>query len=84
MRAHVDGRQTHLGYSDFLVPDNIQPIDRSVGVGNGKFIGHVANGMSRADLVQRWKAGEFPHLNKTIALNALSYAGRGSMEGETA
>lgn len=24
------------------------------------------------------------HLNKTIALNALSYAGRGSMEGETA
>lgn len=33
-----------------------------------------------------WAPALRPHLgvNKTIPLNALSYAGRGSMEGETA
>lgn len=79
MRAHVDRR--HLGYGDLFPPDNRGTIDNSVGQGNGRFLGHVANGMARAELVRRWKAGEFPDLNAEIARQALSQPVL-SMKGE--
>lgn len=60
---------------------DIAQIDRSVGTGNGKFLGHIANGASRADMERRFKAGEFPDLNPLIAQYAMSHAGMGKNEG---
>jgi len=51
-------------------------IDRAIGKGNGMFLGHVANGMTRAELERRYRAGEFPDLNPMIAAHALKEAGR--------
>lgn len=52
-----------------------RPIDRNVGVGNGRFLGHVANGMPRAELVKRWQDGEFPDLHEGLAQSAMSEMG---------
>lgn len=53
----------------------IAPIDKTVGVGNGRFLGDVANGMSRAKLIERWKAGEYPDLHDGLAKEALATRG---------
>ena len=34
------------------------PIDRTIGTGNGKAIGHIANGETPDQIRERWKAGE--------------------------
>lgn len=59
----------------------IAAIDNTVGTGNGRFIGMVANGTSRSEMVRRWKLGEFPDLNPLIAQYAMSHAGMGRNEG---
>jgi hypothetical protein len=52
-------------------------IDRTIGVGNGTFLGLVAAGTSRAELVRRWKAGEFKDLHEPLARDAMAWAGMG-------
>ena len=42
-----------------------------VGEGNGRFLGHVANGLPRAEIVRRWKAGEYPHLHEPLARHVM-------------
>lgn len=38
-----------------------------VGEGNGRFLGHIANGLPRAEIVRRWKAGEYDPLHSGLA-----------------
>lgn len=83
MRACVDRRQGHLSYGAMAgldLPEGRGTIDRSVGVGNGRFLGYVANGMSRAELEERFKAGEFPDLHRELAKDATQQAGMGTRE----
>jgi hypothetical protein len=47
-------------------------IDRTIGVGNGRFLGHVANGMSRVQIEKNWRAGMYSDLNETLAKTAMS------------
>lgn len=56
----------------FDVPE-IAPIDKTVGVGTGRFLGDVANGMRRAELVKRWRDGLYPDLNEALAKEAIQF-----------
>lgn len=49
----------------------IAPIDKTVGAGNGRFLGDVASGMSRAELVNRFRNGEYPDLHPGLAKEAM-------------
>jgi hypothetical protein len=57
-------------------------IDRTIGVGNGTFLGHVANGMPRAQIVQNWRDGRYPDLNPTLARHSLQERGDGMQTTE--
>ncbi|MCW1431383.1 hypothetical protein [Novosphingobium sp. JCM 18896] len=57
----------------FLPFVRIEPIDRTVGIGNGKFLGDVANGMRRSELEKRFRAGEYPDLHSGLAKEAMKY-----------
>lgn len=50
-------------------------IDRTVGRSNGLFLGYIATGMTREELVRRWKSGEFPELHEGLAKQAMADAG---------
>lgn len=56
---------------DLLTP----PPATKVGESNGRFLGYVANGMSRSEIEQRWKDGEFPELHHGLAASAIKEAG---------
>lgn len=47
-------------------------IDKTVGQGNARFLGDVANGIPRAELIERWKEGLYPDLHGGLAKEALS------------
>lgn len=50
----------------------IDAIDKTVGTGNGRFLGDVANGMSREELVKRWREGMYPDLHAGLAQEAMA------------
>lgn len=50
-------------------------IDRTVGRSNALFLGYIATGMTREELVRRWKANEFPELHEGLAKQAMADAG---------
>ena len=52
-------------------------IDRTIGVGNGTFLAHVATGMSRDELVKNWREGRYPDLHEPLARDAMAWAGMG-------
>lgn len=51
------------------------PPATKVGESNGRFLGYVANGMSRAEIEQRWRDGEFPELHPGLAKDAMAACG---------
>ena len=53
----------------------IQPIDRNVGTGNGKALGHIYNGESADQLRARWKAGELKGADPEIIRANLAFRG---------
>lgn len=53
-----------------------EPIDQTVGVGNGRFLGDLANGLSASELRTNWKAGKYPGLWDQLAKDNLSFSGR--------
>ena len=53
------------------MPPDLFKVPAPPGQGNGKFLGDVANGMSRADLIRRWKNGEYPDLHEELARDAM-------------
>lgn len=53
------------------MPPDLFSVPARVGEGNGKFLGHVAIGMSREELIRRWKAGEYPYLHEGLAKDAM-------------
>jgi hypothetical protein len=53
------------------MPPDLFTVSNPVGLGNGKFLGDVANGMSRDELIRRWKAGEYPDLHEGLARDAM-------------
>lgn len=50
----------------------IAPIDKTVGVGNARFLGDVANGIPRAELIERWRSGHYPDLHEGLAREAMA------------
>lgn len=53
------------------MPPDLFKVPARMGEGNGKFLGDVANGMSREELIRRWKAGEYPDLHEGLAKDAM-------------
>jgi len=58
-------------------------IDRTIGQGNGRFLGDVANGITRAALEQNFRDGRYPDLNTALATFSTTQAGL-TTRGETA
>ena len=52
------------------------PPDRTIGKSNGQFLGHLANGKSRAELLAMHQRGELPGLNTDIAKDNLKFKNR--------
>ncbi|WP_157088935.1 hypothetical protein [Novosphingobium capsulatum] len=42
-----------------------------VGLGNGNFLGDVALGIDRDEMVRRWKRGDYPDLHPELAKYAM-------------
>ncbi len=47
-------------------------IDKTVGQGNARFLGDVANGIPRAELIERWRSGHYPDLHEGLAREAMA------------
>ncbi len=60
----VDGRHDWcFGMTD-LFGTRIAPKPRiRAGDGNGRFLGHLANGMPKAEILRNIEAGEYPYLH---------------------
>jgi len=58
-------------------------IDNTIGQGNGRFLGDVANGATRACLEQNFRDGRYPDLNTALATFSTTQAGL-TTRGETA
>ena len=57
-------------------------IDRTIGQGNGRFLGDVANGATRARLEQNFRDGRYPDLHPALATFSTTQAGL-TTRGET-
>jgi len=55
-------------------------IDRTIGVGNGKFLGDVANHIPRAEIERNFKAGRYPDLHTGLAHFTMTQAGLAKMK----
>jgi len=77
----------HLRYGDLFPPiadlGCRGQIDRIIGQGNGRFLGDVANGATRAALEQNFRDGRYPDLNTALATFSTTQAGL-TTRGETA
>ncbi len=52
-------------------------IDPTIGRGNALFLGDIANGKSRAEIEQNFRAGRYEDLHQGLAQQAMKDAGMG-------